>query len=263
MHTFRPIVFAAALAGLIVGLVITVAQQFGTVPLILAAEVYEKAAEEAAVATPDTAEPAMLQAADGQSAPISTAAEPVVAEHEHSAEAWEPRDGFERNAYTALFNIVDWVGFGLLLTGAIVLMRRPIEWREGFLWGLAGFVAFVWAPSLGLPPELPGIPAAELGPRQVWWIGTVLATAISLGLVAFYRTPAAAVGAIVLFALPHVIGAPALESVETNVPETLSHQFSVAVILTTLLSWSLLGGLVGYFYRRFAAAEGVPSFAAA
>jgi predicted cobalt transporter CbtA len=37
MHTFRPIVFAAALAGLIVGVVITIAQQFGTVPLILAA----------------------------------------------------------------------------------------------------------------------------------------------------------------------------------------------------------------------------------
>ena len=35
MSIFRSIVFSAALAGLIVGLVITVAQQFGTVPLIL------------------------------------------------------------------------------------------------------------------------------------------------------------------------------------------------------------------------------------
>ncbi len=262
MHTFRPIVFAAALAGLIVGVVVTIAQQFGTVPLILAAEVYEKAAEaEATAAASVLSQPAT---SDTQTAPaMSTAAEPAAHDHEHAAEAWEPEDGLERNVFTALFNIIDWIGFGLLMTGAIVLLRRPIDWREGFLWGLAGFVTFVWAPSLGLPPELPGIPASELGPRQVWWIGTAIATAISLGLVAFKRTPWAAALAVVLFALPHLIGAPELEKIETNVPETLSHQFTVAVLLTTLLSWSLLGGLVGYFYRRFAAAEGITSLAPA
>ncbi len=42
MNIFRSIVFSAALSGLIVGLVVTVAQQFGTVPLIQRAEVYEK-----------------------------------------------------------------------------------------------------------------------------------------------------------------------------------------------------------------------------
>ena len=80
---------------------------------------------------------------------------------EHEPPIWEPADGFERNAYTALFNVVDWIGFGLLLNGAIVLLRRPVTWREGFLWGLGAFVVFVIAPGLGLPPELPGIPAAH------------------------------------------------------------------------------------------------------
>jgi cobalt transporter subunit CbtA len=177
------------------------------------------------------------------------------AEHEHGADAWEPADGLQRNAFTALFNVIDWVGFALILTGAMVLLRRPIEWREGFLWGLAGFVTFVVAPGLGLPPELPGIPAAALEPRQAWWMGTVVATALGLGLVAFGRTPLAAIGAIVLLALPHLIGAPELETVQTNVPEALSHHFTVAVMLTTLLSWSLLGGLAGFFYRRFAESE--------
>ena len=39
---FRTIVFAAALAGLLAGLLLTVVQQLGTVPLILQAEVYEQ-----------------------------------------------------------------------------------------------------------------------------------------------------------------------------------------------------------------------------
>ncbi len=45
MSTFRSIVFASVIAGFIVGLIVTVVQQFGTVPLILKAEVFEKAAE--------------------------------------------------------------------------------------------------------------------------------------------------------------------------------------------------------------------------
>ena len=48
MPMFRTIVFAAALAGLLAGLLLTVVQHFGTVPLILQAEVYEPAAEAAA-----------------------------------------------------------------------------------------------------------------------------------------------------------------------------------------------------------------------
>ena len=44
MPVFRSIVFSAALAGLIVGVVISVAQFFGTVPLIQQSEVYERKA---------------------------------------------------------------------------------------------------------------------------------------------------------------------------------------------------------------------------
>lgn len=245
MQTFRPILFTAALAGLIVGIVVTLAQQFGTVPLILNAEIYEKAAEQAAG-------PAGAPASGAEAAHSHDAAAP----HSHGGDAWEPADGIERNAYTALFNIVEWVGFGLMLTGILVLLRRPIDWREGFLWGLAGFVVFSLAPGLGLPPELPGIPTAPLGPRQLWWIATVTSTGLGLWLIAFKRSPLAALGAIALIAAPHLVGAPELATLETNVPEALSHHFVVAVTLTTLLSWALLGGLVGYLYRYFALAEG-------
>lgn len=238
MSIFRPIVFTAVLAGLLVGLVVTVVQHFGTVPLILAAEVYENGGE----------------AAHDHDAAVSPAGETAAA-HDHEPAFWAPADGIERTVYTALFNIITQVGFGLLLTAGLVLSRRTISWREGFLWGLAGFVIFSWAPALGLPPELPGMPAAELGARQAWWIGTVVATAVSLGLIAFVRSPLAAAAAIVVFAVPHLIGAPRLAEMETAVPEALEHRFVVAALMTTLLSWSLLGGLVGAFFTRFAAGE--------
>ena len=45
MHAFRNIVLSAAIAGLVVGLIITLVQQVGTAPLILRSEVYERAAE--------------------------------------------------------------------------------------------------------------------------------------------------------------------------------------------------------------------------
>ena len=51
-----------------------------------------------------------------------------------------------------------------------------------------------------------------------------------------------------------LMGAPQLEHVETNVPEFLSRQFVVAVTLTALPCWALLGGLTGFFYHRFSRA---------
>ena len=94
------------------------------------------------------------------------------------------------------------------------------------------------APGLGLSPELPGVQDAPLLERQVWWIGTAAATATGIALLAFRPSPWAAAVALVSFAVPHLIGAPRLAE---QVPEALSHQFVVAVTLTSLLSWALLG----------------------
>jgi predicted cobalt transporter CbtA len=54
-------------------------------------------------------------------------------------------------------------------------------------------------------------------------------------------------------ALPHVIGAPQLAETHSDVPEALSRQFIVAVTLTSLLFWVLLGSLTSIAYRRFSA----------
>ncbi len=124
-------------------------------------------------------------------------------------EVGEPADGVERTAFTLAANILTAIGYALALTGLISMRGKALGWREGLMWGLAGFACVMIAPLLGLPPELPGTPSAPLADRQVWWIATAAATACGLALIAFHRKPWTAVAAIVLIAAPHVIGAPA------------------------------------------------------
>jgi len=234
MPVFRSIVFSAALAGLIVGVVISIAQFFGTVPLIQQSEVYERKA----------------------------AAEPLAAAHEHGAAGhdhdkahsheseWEPEDGWQRNSFTVAANILTAIGFALLLTGTYAIRGRPVTWREGLAWGFAGFVVFTAAPGLGLPPELPGLPVAELTARQTWWIATAAATAAGLFLLAFRPAAWAAVLGLGLIALPHLIGAPLAPESHSEVPAALSHRFIVMVTLTSLLFWALLGVATSIAFDR-------------
>jgi cobalt transporter subunit CbtA len=242
MGTFRSIVFSSVVAGFVVGVIVTVIQQFGTVPLILKAEVFEKA-EEAHHAAP--ASPPSQAAPAGHNH----------ADHQHAADAWEPRDGLERNTYTSAANILTAIGFALLLTGFFAARSsatgEDVSWHEGLMWGLAGFAVFTIAPGLGLPPELPGVPAAPLLSRQIWWVMAALTTATGLGLIVFRGSVPASVAGLFLLVLPHLIGAPELEHVETNVPSSLSHQFVVAVTVTSLIFWSVLGSLTSVAFAYF------------
>lgn len=230
MDHFRSIVLVAAIAGILAGLGMTVAQQLTTVPLILKAEVYESEGTPAAHDHGESAQPAA---------------------HEHEHGAWQPEDGFERTAFTLLANIVTGVGFALLLIAASELAGGIGNWRQGVFWGLAGFAVFTLAPGLGLPPELPAMPAAELGARQLWWLATVLSTAAGIALLFYGRSPLLIIAALALIAAPHLVGAPAPASYDSPVPEDLHHSFVVAVVLTALLFWVLLGALAGLFRGRF------------
>src|SRR4051794_19237706 len=237
MPVFRSIVFSAALAGLIVGVVISIAQFFGTVPLIQQSEVYERKtgtppAHEHAGTTQD-------QAKNQDKA------------HSHERE-WEPEDGLQRNAFTVGANILTAIGFALLLTGVYAIRGRQVTWHEGLLWGLAGFVVFTAAPGLGLPPELPGMPVAPLTARQTWWIATAAATAGGLCLLAFRTTAWSAALGLALIALPHLIGAPLAPESHSAVPAALSHRFIFVVTLTSLLFWALLGVATSVAFERIA-----------
>lgn len=234
MTVFRNVVFVAALAGLVAGIVLAALQAYATVPLILKAETYETAgghdhAADHAGAAPTEAAPA---------------------EHAHEEEAWAPADGFERFAYNVGANVLSGIGFALILVVVSELAGGIAGWRQGVFWGFAGFAVFTLAPGLGLPPELPAMPAADLFDRQVWWVATVVATAAGLALIAFRRSVVFALVGVALIVLPHIVGAPQPASHDSPIPADLHHSFVVATTITNLLFWLVLGAVAGLVRLR-------------
>jgi len=216
------ILLVAIAAGVIAGAFVTAAQSFKVIPLIYQAETYENAAPE-------------------------KAAEPV------ANSDWAPQAGFERVAYTLLANVLNGVGFGFLLTAVIVFAGLGISWTTGILWGIGGFLAFSFIPAIGLPPEMPGMVAADIVDRQIWWIAAVASALIGMGLLAFGKGTALKVLGVVIIAIPQVVGAPHvnLAEVSSSVPAELAAQYVVATLLTTGLFWMVLGASVGGLLQRF------------
>lgn len=160
-----------------------------------------------------------------------------------------------RDALSLLFTALVYTGYAMILIGAMALAASrgwvtDITARSGIIWGAAGFVTFHFAPAISLPPELPGVAAADLVGRQAWWLGTVLATAVAMMLIAFGRNWAAWGGAIVLLLAPHVIGAPQPETFAGPVPPELGAEFAARALGVGMAAWVLLGLFAGYFWQR-------------
>lgn len=230
------VLLAAMLAGVLAGVFASGAQSLRVTPLILEAETYESGDSHGAAAH-----------ADGETAATG------------SGHEWAPDAGWERGFYTLIANIVVDVGFALLLTAAILVSGQAIALGSGLAWGLAGFLTFVLAPAVGLPPELPGMPAADLGARQAWWLATVIATGSGLALIALMRAPLSVAAGLVLIALPHLYGAPAPVEHETAVPAHLAAEFVVASLATAFAHWLFLGGVAGFLLERALRAEAAPA----
>lgn len=229
---FMRILAAALLAGLAAGIVLSVVQQAWVTPLILEAESYETAGA-GHDELPGSGHPA--------------------------AEPWAPEDGIERTLYTVLANVLNGVGFALLLGSAIALSGHRIDWRRGLLWGLAGFVTFGIAPALGLPPDPPGVDAGPLVPRQIWWLGTVAATGAGLWLLTLTKRRGLQVLGLLVLVAPHVIGAPPVDIHGGATPAGVINEFIAASLVATGVFWLALGGAVGFVTPRLAGrAEGDP-----
>ena len=170
--------------------------------------------------------------------------------HDHSPGSWAPENGAERTFYTAVSNIVMGIAFSLMLVAVYMLRGKHVDINSGLLWGAAGFVVFSAVPALGLPPELPGMKAADLDSRQIWWVGTVLATVIGIGLFTETKTIMPKIAAVALLAAPHIIGAPHPHLFESLVPAELSAQFAVASLVTSAFFWVVLGAASGFFYQK-------------
>ncbi len=236
------ILLVAIAAGVIAGAFVTAAQSYKVIPLIFQAETYEDNAPAEAMAADQTT---------GQS-PAHDESEATGHSHDQSAE-WGPQNDFQRLAFTFLTNVLTGVGFGFLLAATIVFAGFGISWAIGMLWGIAGFLAFSFFPSIGLPPEMPGMVAADIAERQVWWVAAVVCTLIGLGLLAFGKGAVFKVLGVVFIAAPQIYGAPHvnLSEMSSSVPAELSAQYVVAVLATTGLFWLVLGASVGGLLQRY------------
>ena len=162
--------------------------------------------------------------------------------HDHDAPA-APVD-WARNGLTLIFTALVYCGYALLMVAAIAFAEsrgETVTARSGMLWGLAGFIALHFAPAVGLPPELPGMSAADLTDRQIWWVSTVVATGIGLWLVAFGKSPVAWGAAVLLLMAPHLIGAPYPEQLSGPVPPELGALFAGRTLGVGMAAWVVLG----------------------
>jgi len=236
----RQILASAVIAGALAGILVSGLQEIRVVPLILEAETYESAGE----AANDAISAAPAPHHHDMPAPTHHHVEDIA-----TTGSWAPEEGLERTFYTVLSNILTATAFALLLTSCYALAGH-LDWRRGMLWGLAGFAVFHLAPSLGLPPEVPGSTAAPLYNRQAWWFGTVAATAGGLVLLVFHRENLFKLLGAALLVLPHFIGAPHPELHGGLAPQELSSQYVVAALVTAGLFWVFLGAVSGFLFHR-------------
>lgn len=242
---FKTIIVSAFGAGLVVAATLSVVQSVTTEPLLFHAETFEGAEAPAPAAAPH--EHANGEAHAHDATPAEAAAAPA---HEHDPDEWGPADGFERTAYTFLANLLMGVGVSAVLLGLMSVRGDAINARTGVLWGVAGFFAAALLPSLGLTPELPGTPAAELEARQVWWLATAAASAIGIALIVFSQSWLLKVAGLVIGVLPHVVGAPVPPSLEAAYPAVLAAEFATASLVVSALLWAGSGVAAGWLYQR-------------
>ena len=242
----KTLILSAAAAGLAAGIFTAIVQHVTTTPIIIEAEKYEGGAaahDHAAAAPAHDHGTAVAAAAPAEGAATVTA--------EAHAEEWTPADGIQRTLYTSLATTVIGIGFGMALLAAMTLAGVRIDARTGLAFGVAGFIAVALAPALGLPPEIPGSGAAELGARQTWWFFTVGATVIGIAGLLLAKNPWLQIGGVVLIALPHIVGAPHPQEFVSTAPAELAGHFVATSLAVTAIFWAVLGYASGAFYERF------------
>jgi cobalt transporter subunit CbtA len=239
------------LAGLVAGLCVAVLQTVTTTPLILQAEVFEKADEQ-----------------NAHGASLHVGRQPGEArlilvhsiEHHGGAAAageegeWEPQNGLERTLYASTATVATAIGFAFLLLAGMLVAGDRLDERNAIGWAAAGFVATGLAPCAGLSPDVPGLLAADLASRQQWWIATAAATAVALWLFVRSDNTGLRLLAVPIVLAPHVWGAPQLAGEHaSSVPAHLAAQFVAMSLAVQATLWLLTGFFVGFVWRRMGA----------
>jgi len=233
MDIIRKVVLSAIFSGIVSGLFLSLIQNFQVNPIIIQAEQLETNTD-------------------------VTSHEHAGAQHHHDAAAWQPSDGSERTFYTYISNIFAATGFALLLISFMSMMEQNVTWLKGAAWGLAGFVTFFLAPSIGLPPEIPGTVSAALLDRQVWWLLAVIGTGSGIAVLVFAPNMYKTIG-LILVIVPQLVGAPTSELLtftNTNPQaltelQDLSDRFYPAATFTNAIYWLFMGVFSSLLVKRF------------
>ena len=219
----KNLVYSALFAGLAAGIIVAALTISMLVPLLLEAELYESGMlihfGDVTVPTPD-----------------------IEAEHD-----------WARNGLTALYAATIYIGFAFVMVAAMAFAQEKgvqITTRSGILWGLAGYASFQLAPAMGIAPELPGMIAAEITQRQIWLIGTIVATITGIAAVVFGKNWTHWGVGLVILAIPHIIGAPHPEAFGGTVPPELAAEFAGRSLAVGAVGWIALGVLSAHFWLQ-------------
>jgi cobalt transporter subunit CbtA len=216
------VLLAAILAGIAAGLIMGVIQHVRLTPLIIEAETFEHVAH-------------------GHGA----------VEHSHGDQAWSPADGPERTFYTTLTAIVAAAGFALLLAGISFIANIPITPSNGWIWGLCGFIAVSFNPSISLPPELPGMPAVDTATRQIWWVACIAISGLGLWILAVAKDNWWRIAGVAGLAVPHVFAPAQPTETGAHIPSQLVAQFVSNSLAANMVMWMAIGLALGYALKKF------------
>lgn len=167
-----------------------------------------------------------------------------------------------RDGLSVLFSMLLYTGYAFILLPLMSIAEQrghSLGGRNGLIWGGVGFLVIQFAPGFTLAPEVPGVAAADVVSRQIWWACTILASGFGAALIAFSRNWLAWIGAAILLVAPHLIGAPEPESFAGTVPPEIAALFAARAFGVALVGWSLLGVFAAYFWRTSAAGETTPA----
>jgi cobalt transporter subunit CbtA len=160
--------------------------------------------------------------------------------------------GFDimRDGLSILFTMMTYSGYALILVAVMSMADQDLVTpRMGMIWGLAGFVAAHLAPAISLPPEVPGVAAADVQLRQIWWFATVAMAAGAMWILAFRFNMYGIAAAALLLLLPHIIGAPQPTAFAGPVPTELGALFAARALGIGLVAWVILGAFCAYFWN--------------
>lgn len=161
---------------------------------------------------------------------------------------------FRRDLLSVAFSALLFFGYAMLLLGAMLFAEErhdlSVSPRVGLLWGVAAFVVMNMAPAFSMAPEVPGVAAADVVHRQVWWFVTVVLAVIALWLIGLVRSPGAVAVAIVLLVAPHFAGAPEPAVFAGAAPPEIAAKFVARAIGVNFAGWSILGVLVSAVWNR-------------